>query len=49
MRATSALAQFAITERDSAYWRVIFNNPPINLEDPDTLLEPQELVGVMEY
>ena len=48
MTATSALTQFTIAEVTPAYWRVIFSNPPINLEDPDTLLELQELVGVME-
>jgi enoyl-CoA hydratase/carnithine racemase len=48
MTATSSQTQFAITELTPAYWRVIFNNPPINLEDPDTLLELQELVGMME-
>ncbi len=48
MTATSALTQFSITEVTPGYWRVIFSNPPINLEDPDTLLELQELVGMME-
>ncbi len=42
------MTQFTITEVTPAYWRFIFSNPPINLEDPDTLLELQELVGVVE-
>lgn len=30
------------------YWRVTFSSPPVNLEDPDTILELQELVGRIE-
>src|SRR5271155_4541450 len=45
---TTELSQFAISEVAPAYWRVSFSNPPINLEDPDTILELQELVGRME-
>jgi enoyl-CoA hydratase/carnithine racemase len=44
----NALTQFTITEVIPGYWRVTFSNPPINLEDPDTILELQELVGRIE-
>src|ERR1700735_5602375 len=42
------LTQFTITDVAPGYWRVTFRNPPVNLEDPDTILELQELVGRME-
>src|SRR5271168_4291978 len=45
---TSELTQFTINEVTPAYWHVSFSNPPINLQDPDTILELQELVGLME-
>src|SRR5271155_6006524 len=45
---TTELSQFAISEVAPAYWRVSFSNPPINLQDPDTILELQELVGRIE-
>jgi enoyl-CoA hydratase/carnithine racemase len=44
----TALTQFSITEVTPGYWRVTFSNPPINLQDPDTILELQELVGLIE-
>jgi enoyl-CoA hydratase/carnithine racemase len=45
---TTGLTQFTISEVTPAYWQVSFSNPPINLQDPDTLLELQELVGMIE-
>src|SRR5277367_6027574 len=45
---TIELTQFTISEVTPAYWRVSFSNPPINLQDPDTILELQELVGRFE-
>ena len=45
---TNALTQFTLSDVAPGYWRVTFSNPPINLEDPDTILELQELVGLME-
>ena len=44
----NALTQFTITEVIPGYWRVTFSNPPLNLEDPDTILELQDLVGRIE-
>jgi len=45
---TTELTQFTINEVTPAYWQVSFSNPPINLQDPDTILELQELVGIFE-
>jgi enoyl-CoA hydratase/carnithine racemase len=45
---TSALTQFTINQVTPAYWHISFSNPPINLQDPDTILELQELVGMFE-
>ncbi|WP_327099684.1 enoyl-CoA hydratase/isomerase family protein [Nocardia vinacea] len=45
---TESLTQFTITEAATGYWRVTFNNPPINLSDTDTLLELQRVVGLIE-
>ncbi|MGD0312902.1 MAG: enoyl-CoA hydratase/isomerase family protein [Acidimicrobiales bacterium] len=45
---TSELTQFTINEVTPAYWQVTFSNPPINLQDPDTIIELQELVGMFE-
>src|ERR1700689_2602994 len=42
------LGQFAVTVVSPGYWRVTFSNPPINLQDPDTILELQELIGMIE-
>src|SRR5271169_4775307 len=42
------LTQFSVTEVSPAYWRISFSNPPTNLQDPDTILEFQELVTRME-
>src|SRR5271169_2296012 len=45
---TALLTQFTITEISTGYWRVTFSNPPINLADPDTIIELQQLVGLIE-
>ena len=45
---TAELSQFTISEVTPAYWQVSFSNPPINLQDPDTLLELQALVSRIE-
>jgi len=44
----SELTQFTINEQSAAYWTVTFNNPPINLVNPETILELQEIVGRIE-
>ena len=45
---TALLTQFTITEASTGYWRVTFSNPPRNLADPDTILQLQQLVGLIE-
>ncbi|MDN7182835.1 enoyl-CoA hydratase/isomerase family protein [Caballeronia sp. SEWSISQ10-4 2] len=40
--------QFLTTRINNAYWRVVFSHPPMNLIDPDTILEFQQLVGEIE-
>lgn len=45
---TTALTQFTINEPVTGYWRVTFDNPPVNLLDPDTLLELEKLMGMID-
>jgi hypothetical protein len=45
---SAPLTQFTITEAAPGYWRVTFNNPPINLCDPETLIELQQIVGLRQ-
>jgi enoyl-CoA hydratase/carnithine racemase len=40
--------QLRIEPVSAAYWRVVFDHPPINLVDPQTILELQALVGLIE-
>jgi enoyl-CoA hydratase/carnithine racemase len=42
------LDQFTIVRTTSAYWRIAFDHPPINLVDPDTIRELQRIVGRLE-
>jgi enoyl-CoA hydratase/carnithine racemase len=42
------LKQFAITEISSAYWRVTFDNPPLNLIGPETILELRHLLELID-
>ena len=37
-----------ITRHSTAYWRVTFDNPPLNLIDPDILHELQDLINQFE-
>jgi enoyl-CoA hydratase/carnithine racemase len=45
---TTKFTQFAITERSEWYWRVTFNNPPLNLVGPETIVELQAIVELLE-
>src|SRR5271154_5492034 len=45
---STELTQFTVSEITPAYWQISFSNPPINLQDPDTILELQELVSMLE-
>jgi hypothetical protein len=42
------MAQITISKPSSALWTATFNNPPINLIDPDTIGELQDLVVTLE-
>lgn len=44
----SDLVQFSIKEHSAAYWTVTFDNPPMNLVNPETILELQDIVGRIE-
>jgi len=44
----TSLTQFAVTKHSAGYWRVTFSNPPINLVNPETILELQVIVGLIE-
>jgi enoyl-CoA hydratase/carnithine racemase len=40
--------QIRVARATPSYWRVSFNNPPINLIDPDTILDLSDLVTQLE-
>ncbi|EKJ8518162.1 enoyl-CoA hydratase/isomerase family protein [Pseudomonas aeruginosa] len=42
------LSQFEIKRHSEKYWRVTFNNPPINLVNPETIQELQAIVDQLE-
>jgi len=42
------MTQITISKSSSAKWTATFNNPPINLIDPDTIGELQDLVAALE-
>jgi enoyl-CoA hydratase/carnithine racemase len=43
-----AAEQFHVSEVSRSYWRVIFDNGPVNLLDPDTLDQLAALIERME-
>lgn len=45
---SEGLSQFTINEPSGGYWRVTFSNPPLNLLDPDMILELQRLMDLIE-
>src|SRR5262245_6865157 len=44
----SAAEQFRVSEVSPSYWRVTFDNGPVNLLDPDTVEELGALIGRIE-
>jgi enoyl-CoA hydratase/carnithine racemase len=40
--------QIRLTRRSPAYWRVTFNNPPINVMGPEMVREFQEIIDALE-
>jgi len=45
---SASLSQFTINRPSAGYWRVTFSNPPVNMLDPDTILELQQLIDLTE-
>ena len=43
-----SLKQFRVVEEVSGYWRATFNNPPVNLYDPQTFLELRSILDKTE-
>jgi enoyl-CoA hydratase/carnithine racemase len=43
-----AFTQFVVTQHSKTYWRITFGNPPINLVNPETVLELQSIVNKLE-
>ena len=41
-------AQIRVTRRSPAYWRVTFDNPPINVMGPEMVREFQEVINALE-
>src|SRR5277367_6327181 len=45
---SAPLKQFTIARESSAYWRITFSNPPINLLDAGTMPELLEILDRLE-
>jgi enoyl-CoA hydratase/carnithine racemase len=41
-------SQFSIDRADSGLWTITFNNPPINMFIPETIIELEALIGELE-
>src|SRR6267154_954610 len=48
MSDTPMTKQILLTRRSPAYWRVTFNNPPLNVFGPETIPELNEIVAALE-
>jgi enoyl-CoA hydratase/carnithine racemase len=48
VRVISSAEQFHVREVSRSYWRVTFDNGPVNLLDPDTLDQLGALIGRIE-
>jgi enoyl-CoA hydratase/carnithine racemase len=48
MSATPTTKQVLLTRHSSAYWRVTFNHPPLNIFGPDTIPQLNEIVTALE-
>jgi enoyl-CoA hydratase/carnithine racemase len=46
--ATTNPVQIRVTKKSPAYWRVTFDNPPINVMGPQTVREFQQLIDAIE-
>ncbi|RFB78168.1 enoyl-CoA hydratase/isomerase family protein [Methylovirgula sp. 4M-Z18] len=45
---STSQSQFKLTKVSPAYWRLTFDNPPINMLGPEAMIELQGLVGQFE-
>ena len=48
MRAKTEKAQIRVTRLSSAYWRITFDNPPLNVMGPQFVRELREIVTAVE-
>jgi len=48
MRAKTEKAQIRVTRLSSAYWRIRFDNPPLNVMGPQFVREIREIIGAIE-
>jgi len=47
--ATAAITkQVHLTRRTNHYWRVTFDNPPLNIFDPDSIPQLNEIITALE-
>src|SRR5205823_12985910 len=48
MDAPTKLPQLRVTRRSPAYWRVTFDNPPINVMGPEMVRQFQKVIYALE-
>lgn len=48
MKESSNNAQVQLKRVSSAYWRVVMNNPPLNLMGPEFVLQLREIMTAIE-
>jgi len=48
MSDTAITKQILLTRRSPAYWRVTFNNPPLNIFGPDAIPQLNEIITALE-
>lgn len=48
MNATTGPVQVRLARRSPAYWRVTFDNPPINVMGPEMVRQFQEVINALE-
>ena len=48
MDGTTTPVQLRLTRRSPAYWRVTFDNPPINVMGPETVRQFQQIIDAIE-
>src|ERR1700733_4662088 len=48
MNSTAKGTRVRVNRRSASYWRITFDHPPLNLVDPEFILEFREVVTVLE-